>query len=584
MCQESLNAAACERSPDRLCIIIAVLLLLTIGCGGGSSDPVQPPPPPSNPQFTTTPPTAATEAVQYVYTMAATDSAAGTVSFALTSGPTGAAVSGNNLTWTPTEAQSRTANSFVVTATNTATSRTATQSWTVTPAGTVRGTRTVTYVTEDGDQVRPDDMTQATIAVHVPNGSGTYTTLAGAGANDGTCSVAAVPAGYYWLQHGLNYIWTNASAVDLGYAKLGRPDLVAAQSSTWINFQLDGLNPWQSGDAMEWYVANTNSELLNTTSQIGATTFNLMQPWSDYLIDSSKGDHAYASHLVTNTFSGKTIQVLSKALGPLSVTMIDGSTANVISGTMTDVATGNVMRANFKGATFSQYGASVNPQAVNDSTYVLLGALPGGNAKGMIGYPAYLIMYANTNGPLASDLDLGDIAYLNPFPSSWAAVLQYVQQFAVAYTAPGASNAITGYPAVYVATTSLPTMTEPLQPLVAPPVAPRINGHDLFQIQSAVGQTPTISWQAPSSATPTGYGVTLYRLYASASDSNVELIAYLWTDSTSVTLPPGLISSGDTYLFRVRSFYAPGMDLKTAPYRQTFPWAYADAFSATVTP
>jgi hypothetical protein len=593
MGRESFCATAYYRSSKLLFGVLAIFLLVialvTAGCGGGGSStatPIQPPP--AGTQFSTNPPTTAAEGVQYAYTMAATDSAGGAVSFALTTGPTGAALSGNTLTWTPTQAQSRTSNSFMVRATN-ASGGTATQSWTVTPTGVVRGTRINTFVTENGDVLQPDDMTRLTVAAHVPNGSGTYTTLAGVGGTDGTVSIAGVPAGYFWLQNDQNFIWTNASTVDMGYAKLGRPDLVFRTSPTWITFDLNGFSAWQNGDAFEWYVANTNAAVLNTNNfTVGAMTLNyvdLIERWSQYLTDAVKGDRAYAGQLVAEVHSGKSIQVLSKILGSLEVTVADGGTAT-ITGTMTNVTKSSFLRANFRSSAFSQYRASVNPQAVNDSTYVLLGTLPGGSARGLVGYPAYLLTHLNANGPLVNDADLGDIAYGNPFPATWAPVLQYAHYFTLQYTAPGATNPIAAYPLVYVATTTLPTVTDALQPLIGPAALPQINGRDFFLNQTAVGQTPTISWQAPSAGTPTGYGITLYRLSPNGADSKVEVLAYLWTDSNSVTLPPNLMSPGNTYtyLFRLRSFYDPGMDLKTAPYRQSFPYAYADAFSGTVNP
>src|ERR1039457_6948808 len=88
------------------------------------------------PVFTSTPVTAATQVVGYSYQIEAIDPAGGSVTFALTTGPTGAAINGNTVSWTPTGAQSRVSNNFEVTAA-TASGGTATQSWMVTPGGTI---------------------------------------------------------------------------------------------------------------------------------------------------------------------------------------------------------------------------------------------------------------------------------------------------------------------------------------------------------------------------------------------------------------------------------------------------------------
>ena len=110
-----------------------VSLVLSIACGGsGGGTQV----PPSTPTFTSVPVTAATEGVAYAYQLAAIDPAGGSVTFSLTSSPTGATLSGNSITWTPTAAESRVSNSFTATATTTS-GGTASQSWTVTPGGTI---------------------------------------------------------------------------------------------------------------------------------------------------------------------------------------------------------------------------------------------------------------------------------------------------------------------------------------------------------------------------------------------------------------------------------------------------------------
>ena len=103
------------------------------------------------PTFTSTPPTAALEGSTYSYTLAANDPAGSGVSFTL-QGPAGAVVNGTSLTWTPTPSESRVANAFTVTAT-TAAGGVETQSWSVTPNGTIQISDIDMYwsVNEDGE-------------------------------------------------------------------------------------------------------------------------------------------------------------------------------------------------------------------------------------------------------------------------------------------------------------------------------------------------------------------------------------------------------------------------------------------------
>ena len=106
--------------------LAVVILVIPMLAACGSSTHVTPP----GPLFTTTPGTQAAEGVAYTYQIAATDPGGTAVSFALTTAPAGATLSGNTITWTPTTAQSRIANKFSVTATAAA-GDVSTQSWAV---------------------------------------------------------------------------------------------------------------------------------------------------------------------------------------------------------------------------------------------------------------------------------------------------------------------------------------------------------------------------------------------------------------------------------------------------------------------
>ena len=94
-------------------VTIISLALLT-ACGSSShSTQTQP----SAPVFTSAPVMAATQDLAYDYQLAAVDPAGGSITFSLTTSPTGAMLSGSTVTWTPTAAESRVSNNFVVTAT-----------------------------------------------------------------------------------------------------------------------------------------------------------------------------------------------------------------------------------------------------------------------------------------------------------------------------------------------------------------------------------------------------------------------------------------------------------------------------------
>src|SRR5260370_41669966 len=103
-----------QRRTPFLAVVILVIPTLA-ACG--SSTQVAPPP---GPLFTTKPRTQAAEGVAYTYQIAATDPAGTAISFALTTAPARAALSGNPITRTPTTGQSRMTIHSPVTATTAA--------------------------------------------------------------------------------------------------------------------------------------------------------------------------------------------------------------------------------------------------------------------------------------------------------------------------------------------------------------------------------------------------------------------------------------------------------------------------------
>ena len=177
------------------------------------------------------------------------------VTLALTGAPTGATLTGNTLNWTPSADQSRVPNQFSVTATNPFGS--ATQSWNVTPAGTVTGTWINTFWTSSGPVLVPVDILKNKDFVPtalVPQAEGSFQGVQGVGNSDGTFSIPNIPAGYYWLRLAANFYWTSSSKFDFG-ADINMQtagNILTTSPTTRMNFNLLGLDPLQSGDEVQF--------------------------------------------------------------------------------------------------------------------------------------------------------------------------------------------------------------------------------------------------------------------------------------------------------------------------------------------
>jgi len=564
-------------------VSVAAVLILMAGCGGSNSVP---PPPVQTVAFSSTPTVSAVEGQSYTYTLAATASDSSAVTYQLTTGPAGAAITGNSLSWTPSTAQSRTSNSFTVTAA--AGTATAHQTWTVTPLGTIHGSQINNFLASSGSVVEPVDASQLAISAAVPDGTGGFNSIAATGLVDGTFSAPSVPGGSYWLQvQGLPQVWTPSSTVDAGQNVLGRPDVSYPSQPTTLDLDFNGLLAWQSPDLIVLYVPNTgywsnNNFSLNT----GDTTLSVAIPWTQALFTSAEGDQAYVTQLSTTSTaaSGYSVQVAAASQGPLEIDLGDGDPSADLSGTLQAIPLSYTVRGNIKGSAFAALETAINPNSVPDSSYFDVEVQPTGAASGQIGSPPDLVFYDGTSKPIRTDVDLGDIHFGNPYPTAWAQFLDYTHYVRVDYTAPGATTSTSLYAYVEVQSTTMPNASSPITPVISPVTAPKVGTGNFFGNLTSVGTTPTISWSAPATGTPTGYTLDVLQLSNDSGDSGTNLLGTLYTSTTSVQLPAGLLASGNSYIFIITAVNEPGVDYTSAPFKHKFPRAVAQSLSGIIAP
>jgi hypothetical protein len=172
----------------------------------------------------------------------------------------------------------------------------------------------------------------------------------------------------------------------------------------------------------------------------------------------------------------------------------------------------------------------------------------------------------------SSDTDAGDIPFANPFPVSWTPYLDYSDSAVQNLTPPGASSPFPMAVANRVVTAQFPTASNPIAPFIGPALNPQVNGVSLFQDRVISGSTPVLSWQAPALGTAYIYHIEVIRR-----------VDELYTTSTSIVLPQGLLSSGNSYCFVIQSISRKSLDNSVAPYIETFPEGSADVVSGVIT-
>jgi hypothetical protein len=172
--------------------------------------------------------------------------------------------------------------------------------------------------------------------------------------------------------------------------------------------------------------------------------------------------------------------------------------------------------------------------------------------------------------PSSNNFDIGTVQYNNPYPSSW------LQVFGVVVDASDVNNAYGGWNG-YTTTTA---PSSGFTPLMSPVQNPTMNGASLFTTGLSSNTTSvTLSWTAPPGVSPYGYEINYY-CADSDSPQPANCSGLVYTSSTSVTLPPGLLAAGYNYQFDITAMADSRANIATSPWRSGYPQAWADVISA----
>jgi hypothetical protein len=459
---------------------------------------------------------------------------------------------------------------------------------------TLTGTGVITWVTDTGNQTTNVDYSTSAFAALDPNNG--FAAIAGIGNANGTFSIPNVPAtGTLYVKSGRNYFVVDGRPTfDLGYELMARPDYATATTSpTNLTFSISNLASWQSGDAIGFFSIGGGAAW-NWIDQTGgtnppgtgATTLNMTADMTratdPYLPSASKGDVSWLLQYTIGTSSGgMQYAQLTRYVRDTTINMTDGK-PTTMSGSFTAVNPNKTTPSfNYQRSAWAAFSGLVNPSAtINDNFFgVLVNYAPSGAA----GIDLEPVLAVNYTDALTTDLNVGMMSYANPFPSTWAELLQVFTKYHVSYMAPGATTALDLYPSVgqEVLLSGAPTT---VSPTLGPAQSIKIGGQSASTQLSGVGLTPTISWSAPAVGTPQAYSVWVYHLTNSNGTTQRSTAAVLYTKATSVTVPPNVLTSGNTYYVAISALTSGTVDLTYSPYRSRLPYAWANALTATFTP
>lgn len=451
-------------------------------------------------------------------------------------------------------------------------------------------TRTVTgvmmhrHVTPDGEVAVPVDLTGAAIAALVPP---SFEVHPGAGDASGTFSIPAVPTGVYYLQVDGLYVVTSRDEVDLSYAVLGRTDAVPATiQPTDLVLDLDNLAPWQFGDELQMFSAGSGTvafSMQNRASSglpeegntaLAGFTYDVSAAAHPFLVDGDAGDQLYVTQLALADDGVNLYRRLARVFAPDPFTMTDGQ-ASSLSGSFADVAETDTFAAEWDRPAFDaalRAGAPIEETASYPT--LTLHTLPAAAEHGFYHSSADIVQLApgwtDDTSAVQASWDFGD-----PFPAAWtrlvsAGLLTYrYRGVAGAEPRPLYSSIGVNLPRSAVSAETA------IAPVVGPVRSPRVAGHDAFESIDGIGTSPVVSWEPPGLGTATSYLLAVIMLVDEEGFTRTYRVASLWTTDTSVTIPPGILAPGGTYVFSIYALHAPGVDPEAEPNREVLPDAWA---------
>lgn len=180
---------------------------------------------------------------------------------------------------------------------------------------------------------------------------------------------------------------------------------------------------------------------------------------------------------------------------------------------------------------------------------------------------------------------LSQLRFGNPLSSSYGLFGYASSSFTASYALPGATTS--------AKLTAETTYTAPLADFAGAPVVPRlgpvtdlqINGQSAYTTTAKVTTQPVLSWSPPQLGKASDYVVAIHQLSLRSGTTQTvqKLLAQIRTTETRIVVPPGLLTSGEYYVFRVTSNARSGYDL-ARPFRGSFPASSAATLSTLVTP
>jgi hypothetical protein len=499
---------------------------------------------------------------------------------------------------------------------------------------TVTGIQIAYYISELTTTPLPADFSGGITAYVASSDGGVVAYHGGPGdAGAGSFAIDGIPPGALWYvivpggfpTYAPQYIFTTSRFLDLSSYSAGRTDTVYVGSDAaagtlldtvygWYTYDLYGasafsigpppsvvtythgagglsLTPGTTGDPLT-FAGTSDASFDNDAHLSGADPIYL----GTALANSARGDLTYVG--VEDLVDAGVQQAAAVVAGFSTSSFSMTGAGTPLSGTaqmlpMHKGADGGALIVTWDHASFLAYTGQVS--SANNPAFqgLWVSVAPFVDAGG--DYAGLQVYNYSLFGPAAatSGSETFPLVYADLVPAGWGHFVTAELQVKSPLTVPvpgdaglDASSITTNANGYVLCTYPLP-YSGPLQPLVGPPQGLLINGQPAFQQHTGAGLQPTLTWQAPSTTLqPTVYFISIRHMVfkdpAYGGQNHFYPAGGLWTDQTSVTVPPGILQPGNVYEFAVNSIYA--SNGQHAPFRGGLPACQTSTTTGIVVP
>jgi hypothetical protein len=405
---------------------------------------------------------------------------------------------------------------------------------------------------------------------------------------DGSFTLANVPRGLFFLRIGTAWYGTRERQLSLDYETLGRVDTALAGANTRLVLSAFNLVSWDeqahfanlfspgAGVAVEAF-----DQRLRDTPFDGDTEYDFTLPYDVLsqqlfvpLIDGARGDVTYLTQMSFDAASGEYRTLAAASSSTLTVTSMQLSSASFA---------------------MSSPPAAMTPLSIDQASFDAFAAdlTPGTPSVGVEFAAGPRAVHERTSDGLAfvwgffpSSVSTppNPVSYPNPFPSTWGTSATVQVGNSVARQHPSAQQP-RRYLSGQLQVLPLQSLASPVVATLSPPTSPQLNGAPLSGNHTGVGLRPSISFAAPRVGQPRRYQLRVEQLTASSGQTVARTAATftLPPTETTLTLPPGVLVSGQIYVFSLSAVSNPG-NLQVDVFDNRLPYATATVVSGLVRP